>query len=239
MSLRTVDRQVQKILENSTDSRLKSDKVYGRALRNISWGLLDRYTLSELESNSAIWRNAMRRAGFNDLIIGVRNEQITLEKHVLEAWSDYDSQKFPDPVVKRLKRIREQDTYRFKNVADEDVMRFQKVVEEAIIREQNRKWLRDQLALRSGMSARHCDTLSRTAMSGYCTATNMEKYDIAGIEKFFYAGLMTEHTRPFCLAHLGNVYTRAEINQMSNNNLEPVWIHRGGYNCIHRWVGEE
>lgn len=239
MSLRTVDRSVQKILKNSTDSRLKSDKAFGRALRNISWGMLDRYTLSELESSSALWRGAMRRAGFNKLITGVVNEQIALEKRVLEAWSDYDSQKFPESVQKRLKRIRTQDTYRFKNVGDDDVMRFQKVVEEAIIREQDRKWLRDKLAERSGISARHCDTLSRTAMSGYCTAANMEKYDIAGIEKFLYAGLMTEHTRPFCLTHLENVYTRAEIDIMTNGNLEPVWIHRGGYNCIHRWVGEE
>lgn len=238
-SLRDIDKQVQKILKESTDARLKSDLIFGRALKNITWNLLDRYTLTELESGSAIWRDAMRRAGFRDLINGVKNEQTTLKQRVLGAWSGYDSQKFPDSIEKRLKRIAEQDTYRFNTMEDNDIARFQQVVEEAIIREQNTKWIRDQLAARSGISQSHCDTLSKTAMSGYCTAANMEKADLAGIEKFLYDGLLTTKTRQFCIDHLGNIYTRSEIDEMDNENLNPVWIHRGGYRCIHRWVGEE
>jgi hypothetical protein len=53
---------------------------------------------------------------------------------------------------------------------------------------------------------------------------------------FAYFGPADEKTRPFCLLHVGKVYTRAEIDQMDNGQIDNVFLTGGGYNCRHTWI---
>ncbi len=50
---------------------------------------------------------------------------------------------------------------------------------------------------------------------------------------FMYIGPVDKVTRPFCLQHVGRVYTRARIARLSNGQLPDVLLTGGGYNCRH------
>lgn len=53
---------------------------------------------------------------------------------------------------------------------------------------------------------------------------------------FAYMGPADNKTRPFCLEHLGRVYTRADLDQLDNGQLDNVFLTGGGYNCRHVWM---
>lgn len=53
---------------------------------------------------------------------------------------------------------------------------------------------------------------------------------------FAYMGPADQKTRPFCLAHVGRVYTRADIDALDNGQLDNCFLTGGGYNCRHVWM---
>ena len=52
---------------------------------------------------------------------------------------------------------------------------------------------------------------------------------------FAYMGPVDSVTRPFCLRHVGKVYTREDIDELDNGQLDNVFLTGGGYNCRHVW----
>lgn len=54
--------------------------------------------------------------------------------------------------------------------------------------------------------------------------------------RFAYVGPVDAKIRPFCLRHIGQVYTRAEIDAMDNGQLHNVFLTGGGWNCRHTWM---
>lgn len=53
---------------------------------------------------------------------------------------------------------------------------------------------------------------------------------------FVYTGPNDDKVRPFCLEHLGKVYTREAIDALDNGQLPNVFLTCGGYNCRHGWT---
>lgn len=53
---------------------------------------------------------------------------------------------------------------------------------------------------------------------------------------YLYAGPLDGKTRPFCLARVGRVYTRAQIATMDNQQIDNVFLTGGGYNCRHQFL---
>jgi hypothetical protein len=53
---------------------------------------------------------------------------------------------------------------------------------------------------------------------------------------FAYMGPADKKTRPFCREHVGKVYTRKDIDEMDNGQIDNVFLTGGGYNCRHTWV---
>jgi hypothetical protein len=53
---------------------------------------------------------------------------------------------------------------------------------------------------------------------------------------FAYFGPADDKTRPFCLLHVGKVYTRSQIDAMDNGQIDNVFLTGGGYNCRHTWI---
>jgi hypothetical protein len=51
-----------------------------------------------------------------------------------------------------------------------------------------------------------------------------------------YVGPVDGVVRPFCLEHLGKVYTKAEIDALDNGQLPNPFLTGGGYNCRHLWA---
>jgi hypothetical protein len=50
---------------------------------------------------------------------------------------------------------------------------------------------------------------------------------------FVYMGPADKKTRPFCREHVGKVYTRAEIDELDNGQIDNVFLTGGGFNCRH------
>jgi len=59
---------------------------------------------------------------------------------------------------------------------------------------------------------------------------------VRGAPLYVYVGPVDAVVRPFCLQHVGRVYTRAEIDALDNGQLPNVFVTGGGYNCRHLWA---
>lgn len=84
-------------------------------------------------------------------------------------------------------------------------------------------------------TAAQAKTIYETAMHELGQATIALKADASPEKKFFYSGPIDMRLRPFCLARVGRVFTRAEIDAMDNGQLDNTFLTRGGYNCRHLW----
>jgi hypothetical protein len=63
--------------------------------------------------------------------------------------------------------------------------------------------------------------------------------DLPENQPFLFAGPIDSRTRPFCLARVGKVFTRAAIDAMDNGQLGNVFLTGGGYNCRHSFLAVE
>jgi hypothetical protein len=79
-------------------------------------------------------------------------------------------------------------------------------------------------------------TLYDTAVSIYGRQVEAESAGDDPATRFAYLGPVDRKTRDFCLAHVGKVYTRAEIDGLDNEQISNVFLTGGGYNCRHVWT---
>ena len=86
----------------------------------------------------------------------------------------------------------------------------------------------------NGLGFNIAATEAKTALSQFDNSYNTQMAHEAGIEKFIYDG-SDNNSRPFCVAHLGNVYTIDELKAMDNGQNLPVETSLGGYSCAH-WL---
>jgi len=104
----------------------------------------------------------------------------------------------------------------------------------------------------SARTFRNLATEIETATSAMSRAVTARKADQAGLTYYRYFGPKDNVTRPFCEYVLGDVaklpkrvevpvqrdsrvYTRDEIDQMSNGQGLDVLTYCGGWNCRHQW----
>lgn len=80
------------------------------------------------------------------------------------------------------------------------------------------------------------ETLANTAVAQFDNAYMFENAEQAGVKQFKYDGALHANSRPFCKAHLGRIYTEAQIEQLNNGQGLSVRSSCGGYNCTHFWT---
>lgn len=85
-----------------------------------------------------------------------------------------------------------------------------------------------------GRARRKSETVSQTALAAFDRANGFEDAARGGITHFRYVGPPPD--RAFCKAHIGKVYSLAQIKAMDNGQGLSVQYYCGGYNCRHRWV---
>jgi len=81
------------------------------------------------------------------------------------------------------------------------------------------------------------ETWARTTTQGLFSQVNTSLAEDNGIEQFEYVGPVDGITRPFCQDHTGEVRTIDEWDTLSNGQISPVSIYRGGFNCRHQLIG--
>lgn len=80
-------------------------------------------------------------------------------------------------------------------------------------------------------------TLFDTQASIYGRQIEAIATDNLGPEQaYLYTGPVDGRTRDWCLVRVGKVYTRAEIEEMDNNQLPNPFLTGGGYNCRHSFL---
>jgi hypothetical protein len=95
------------------------------------------------------------------------------------------------------------------------------------------------LAAHIPLSADEATTVATTL---YQTAIGIAGQAAEGVhglptDAFLYFGPVDNWIRPFCLEHVGKVYTRRSIEQMDNGELPQPFLTRGGWDCRHKWIG--
>jgi hypothetical protein len=79
-------------------------------------------------------------------------------------------------------------------------------------------------------------TLYDTSISIYGRQVEALLSDESEDPVYAYMGPADEKTRDFCLEHVGKVYTREQIDELDNGQLNDVFLTGGGYNCRHQWM---
>lgn len=79
-------------------------------------------------------------------------------------------------------------------------------------------------------------TLYDTSLSIYTRQVEALQAGDEPETRFAFMGPVDAKTRPFCLKHVGKVYTREEIDQMDNGQIDNVFLTAGGWNCRHQWI---
>lgn len=95
--------------------------------------------------------------------------------------------------------------------------------------------LDDLDAVLDGSMARAAN-LYDTTVSIFGRQVELLKATGEATERFAFMGPVDAKTRPFCLKHVGKVYTRAEIEQLDNGQIPNVMLSGGGFQCRHHWV---
>lgn len=90
---------------------------------------------------------------------------------------------------------------------------------------------------RTGLYEWHAGTYARTAHMRFSRTVQGMTAEQNGLKQFIFVGPGDGKTRDWCIDHLGNVYTRDEIDQMDNGQLPNAWVNGGGWNCRHVWAG--
>ena len=118
-----------------------------------------------------------------------------------------------------------------KKAFDEKVF---ETVRRGVIRNDSFNKIESRLRDIGDTAKQHIYTVQNTIKLGLNRAGSLEAAIERGIKKFRYAG-PTFRSRPFCIQHVGKIYTLAEITSMDNGQGLPVLYYCGGYNCRHHW----
>jgi hypothetical protein len=94
----------------------------------------------------------------------------------------------------------------------------------------------DDLSTVLDKSMAEASTLYDTSVSVFARQVELSKSTGDEGERFLYAGPVDSKTRPFCLAHVGKVYTRSEIDDLDNGQTGSTFLTAGGFQCRHHWV---
>jgi hypothetical protein len=93
---------------------------------------------------------------------------------------------------------------------------------------------------KSGKLARFASTYMNTAFVSLGREVDMEIYEkIGGGEptaEYIYVGPIDNKTRDFCLQHVGQTRTRAEWEEIGEEEGLDFFVEYGGFNCRHRAI---
>ena len=85
-------------------------------------------------------------------------------------------------------------------------------------------------------SVRQARSLVDTSLSIYSRQVEATQATGKADEVYLAVGPVDAKVRPFCLKHVGKVYTRKTIDQLDNGQMPNPYLTFGGHNCRHRWI---
>jgi hypothetical protein len=162
----------------------------------------------------------------------IANEQrAELERQAMQQW--IDRRTMPQEYIDSAAKVLEPAGRDFATLEGKIQPEIINIVDEALRTNLPIRELEKQLVEKYDGIKHRAKTAANTAKAGFQTINAFAGAERAGVNKFKYIGAQAQ--RPFCRKHLNKIYTKEEILKLDNGQGLPVWIYRGGYNCIHRW----
>lgn len=226
----------------------KYQREYERALYKINFDTKDGY----LKTNGANYSKAMsvdgfNKLGFEQLAIGHIKEYNSVAKDrfdFTQAVGVSGDLNFRDlEIVKALQKLDLELAYGQGQELDLAIKKalVNSIATKAPYKDSIESIANDLLGAgeKVGMLARYADTYLRTSMFALSRSVDKEIYEsVGGFEKYMYVGPVDNKTRPFCLEHVGGVFTVEEIEKWpieDGSGLDP-FVYGAGFNCRHTLV---
>lgn len=137
-----------------------------------------------------------------------------------------------------LGTIEENVLYNLRRVDQRVISAVYKAVKKGMAGDMNWRDTARNALRKMNMKRAHIETEIRTTQAALDRLTNVERVRHSDMKYLRYAG-PSGTERPFCVQHIGAVYSIEEAEELYNRFGEPAITYMGGYNCRHRWVAIE
>lgn len=126
----------------------------------------------------------------------------------------------------------------FESTLNERQTNIQNIIKKALAESEitKEKWevVTDRGLRKIKLEERHIRTEIETAKASLNNIQRFNNFEKGSVKYLRYEGPAT--VRPFCIDHIGKVYSFDEVSKMVNHFGQPAYAYCGGYNCRHRWV---
>lgn len=98
---------------------------------------------------------------------------------------------------------------------------------------------------REGKLMRYSKQISRDTLFNFSSSMQEAVSQKAGLNYYYYSGGLMAESRPFCVAHAGNYYSKKEVEGFAKQNWagkrpgttsSTIFIYRGGFSCSHSLI---
>jgi hypothetical protein len=169
----------------------------------------------------------------------ISSDLLNAEKDIASVWDKYFKSlaPFEAPDYEKMLALYQVD---FPEIRKELRKAFDLAIRKAVRADYGFDTLRKMLT-KKNLGEATAKTMANTGMAQFDNSYMFENAKQAGIETFYYDGVLHPNSRRFCkeqlaLAREGKVYTIAEIQELDNRQGLPVLTSCGGYNCTHYWA---
>jgi hypothetical protein len=218
--LRDAERAIRDVVDESTPSRPKT------ILRGV------RANKARLEI-----RNALTGAGYDDLMAQATGEPLDMvAEAVLELRRGQDAIRAAETLTKQVESLKALNLRELLDEGDDLARELWKATVRGIFATRSTRDILADLARVIDRTEPQIRTLYDTSVSIFGRQVEALQAGDDDETAFLYLGPDDEKTREFCQDHVGKVYTRAEIDDLDNGQLDNVFLTGGGYNCRHQWI---
>lgn len=183
-------------------------------------------------------RAALQRAGFDDLMETGSIAAVETMARALGQRKDVPGLlSFVRPDPRRIAALAQIGSANLLGLGDTMAINLQRAVAQWTLTAQDQNAILMDLQAMLGKDFNQVQTLFDTQTSIYGRQMEAMSAETLGPDQtFMFTGPADGRTRTWCLERVGKVYSRQEIDAMSNNQLPNVFITGGGYNCRHVWM---
>lgn len=230
-------RNVEKIENSTARGFTGSANRVGGAFNTLLTGRVGQFDLS---INKVNLENAIRRSGYFAMVDDLVNN--TYQEIIQESFEQYQATqgvafRFSDSSISKINSLKQQDINQFTQLGDDLITKTNRIMMNhsfgSLSTAQAISDISDEVRKFENFS----ETWARTTTQGLFSQVNTSLAEDNGIEQFEYFGPIDNITRPFCQDHTGEVRTINEWDELSNGQISPVSIYRGGFNCRHQLIG--
>ena len=230
---RAVEKTLATELKKSDDYKEKMLRRLVKLLTDNSDDLRD----AEAREREKLLKKLFVQAGYNRYWNIVQESFDRIHRYQNELWKRETTAETPLPRSHtRLIALEKVQFERFGDLGRDSVRELSREYKEAALKGRSKAELIERIKPIGGKVATYAGAIADSGLRGWDRTITATKAEIAGVDRALYDGpALRPNSHDFCIRHYQQEYSREEIENMSNGQLDPVITYAGGYNCVHRW----